>query len=241
MWHGPGYACAVKAWISRCLPFVLFGAAMAHAQPVPDTIEQRLTPCAACHGKRGEGVRANEYYPGIAGKPAGYLFNQLRNFRERRRQSAVMNYIVAFLSDEYLREIAEYYAAMPGAIYPPVTASESEVLARGESLVKQGDKSRRIPACSACHGENLTGMNPAIPGLVGLDPQYIAAQMGSWRNRLRRTREPDCMANIASLLVPGDISAITTWIATQRARPGATPLAAGALKLPMECGGLDAK
>lgn len=214
----------------------------AHAQsPVPDTLEQRLAACAACHGKQGEGVKANEYYPAIAGKPAGYLYNQLRNFRERRRQSPVMNYMVAFLSDEYLREIADHYAKLPMATYPPVAATPNPVTARGEALAKHGDTARGIPACTACHGEALTGMNPAIPGLVGLDPQYIAAQMGAWRTKLRRAREPDCMANIASLLGPGDISAVTAWIATRPAPRAAAPLPPGALKLPVECGGLDAR
>src|SRR5438045_3176787 len=83
-------------------------ACAAQGQTVKDTLEQRLAACAGCHGKQGEGLKANEYYPRIAGKPAGYLFNQLVNFRERRRHSPAMNYMVAYLSDEYLREIAVY-------------------------------------------------------------------------------------------------------------------------------------
>src|SRR4051812_476624 len=90
------------------------GSAGLHAQaPVPDTLEQRVVACAACHGKQGEGLKANEYSPRIAGKPAGYLYNQLVNFRARRRHSPVMNYMVAYLSDEFLREIAQYYANLP--------------------------------------------------------------------------------------------------------------------------------
>jgi cytochrome c553 len=209
--------------------------------PVPDTLEQRVTACAACHGKQGEGLRANEYYPRIAGKPAGYLFNQLVNFRERRRQSAVMNYMVAHLSDEYLREIADYYAKLPPLLSPPVAAPASPLLTRGEALIVEGDKARNIPACVECHGRDLTGMNPAIPGLVGLDAQYIAAQMGAWRSKLRRAKEPDCMANIASLLAPGDVSAISAALARRPLPADPAPLPPGALKPPLECGGLDAR
>jgi cytochrome c553 len=194
--------------------------------------------CAACHGKLGEGLKANEYYPRIAGKPAGYLYNQLVNFRERRRQSPVMNYIVAYLSDDYLREIAGYYAKLQPAAPPPAPTPAGQVLVRGETLMMQGDRARNIPACAACHGKALTGMQPAIPGLVGLDAQYIGAQMGAWRNKTRRAQEPDCMANIASLLVPGDISAIAAWLSSRPAYHKEAPLPAGALKLPMECGGL---
>jgi cytochrome c553 len=148
-----------------------------------------------------------------------------------------MNYMVAFLSDEYLREIAGYYAKLPPAYAPLQEKPASEVLMRGEALMLRGDPARKIPACAECHGKALTGMEPSIPGLVGLDAQYIGAQMGAWRNGLRRAQEPDCMANIASLLVPGDISAIAAWLGSRPAE-NPKPLPAGSLKLPMECGGV---
>jgi hypothetical protein len=48
------------------------------------------------------------------------------------------------------------------------------------------------------------------------------------------------MADIASLLVPGDISAVAAWLAVQApTAQTSAPLAAGSLKLPMECGGID--
>jgi cytochrome c553 len=211
--------------------------AAAHAAtPVPDTLEERLATCAACHGKQGEGLRANEFYPRIAGKPAGYLYNQLVNFRDRRRDSPVMNYLVAHLSDDYLREIAEHYAKLPPSYPPAEPPAAREVLARGEALVMHGDKARRIPACTACHGKSLNGMNPAVPGLVGLDAKYVAAQMGAWRSKQRRAKAPDCMANIASLLAPGDVSAVTAWLASRTPAQNVAPLPAGALEPPVECG-----
>jgi cytochrome c553 len=223
------------AWLCVSAPHI-----RAQNLPIPDTLEQRVIACAACHGKNGEGLRANEYYPRIAGKPAGYLFNQLVNFRERRRHSPVMNHMVAYLSDAYLREIAQYYAGLPPAFPPAVPTPPSPVLARGEALMTKGDAARKIPGCIECHGKALTGMSPAIPALVGLDAQYIAAQMGAWRNRTRRAKAPDCMADIASLLVPGDISAVAAWLAVQApTAQSSAPLPAGSLKLPLECGGID--
>ena len=227
--------------VAACLA-PMANSASAQNPPIPDTLEQRVAACAACHGKSGEGLKANEYYPRIAGKPAGYLYNQLVNFRERRRHSPVMNHMVAYLSDDYLREIAAYYAKLAPTYPPAVPSPPSPVVARGESLMTRGDPARKIPACIECHGNALTGMEPAIPALIGLDTQYIAAQMGAWRNKARKARSPDCMANIASLLVPGDISAIAAWLAVQApAAQAAPPLPAGSLKLPMECGGIDGR
>ena len=60
----------------------------AQAQPTdqaPDTMESRLQPCALCHGAQGQGTD-NDYFPRLAGKPAGYLMNQLVAFRDGRRR-----------------------------------------------------------------------------------------------------------------------------------------------------------
>ena len=49
----------------------------AHAAPrVEDTLAQRLQACTGCHGAQGRAA-SDGYYPRIAGKPAGYLYNQL--------------------------------------------------------------------------------------------------------------------------------------------------------------------
>jgi cytochrome c553 len=205
---------------------------------VPDTLEQRVLACAICHGKQGEGIRKREYYPRLAGKPAGYLYNQLVNFSERRRESPIMTYMVGYLSDPYLREIAEYYSELRPPYPPPVSRASKEALARGEALVTQGDPSKKIPACAACHGKALTGMEPAIPGLVGLYPDYIVAQLGAWKGGHRHAQTPDCMKEIASGLSPEDISAAAAWLAAQTASVDTPAAPAKSLKLPMECGGV---
>ena len=51
---------------------------------IPDTLAQRMQPCGACHGKEGRATQ-DGFFPRIAGKPAGYLYNQLDNFRSGRR------------------------------------------------------------------------------------------------------------------------------------------------------------
>jgi cytochrome c553 len=203
---------------------------------VPDTMEQRLLACATCHGKNGEGASKGETYPRLAGKADGYLYNQLLNFRDGRRAYPAMTYLLTYLSDDYLREIARYYATLKTPYPAPVAAASGAVLARGEALVLKGDPARKLPACAECHGRTLTGTAPFIPGLVGLSASYVGQQMGAWRSRKRHSAEPDCMARIASLLSPEDIAAVTVWLAAQPAPTGAAPGAAGAAKLPMECG-----
>jgi cytochrome c553 len=220
----------------------LLWAAIAQAQiKVPDTIEQRLKACAACHGDKGEGLQnKNEHYPRLAGKPAGYLYNQLVNFRDKRRELAIMNYMVAFLSDNYLLEIAAYYAALQPPLVTPPSRASAALMAQGEKLVREGDAARGLPSCVACHGANLTGIEPAIPGLLGLQPPYIVSQMGAWKVGKRHAMKPDCMREVADKLTPDDVAALTAWLVAQPLPADPKP-AAVLPKLPLDCGGLTPK
>ena len=69
---------------------------------VRDTMEERMRPCTACHGAETQSTR-DGFSPRIAGKPAGYLFNQLASFRDGRRTYAPMVYLVQYMTDDYLR------------------------------------------------------------------------------------------------------------------------------------------
>ncbi len=185
--------------------------------------------CTACHGAQGRAA-ADGYYPRLAGKPAGYLYNQLLNFRDGRRHYALMTQLVDPLSDDYLMEIARYFSALdlPYAL-PAAPAAAPDVLQRGKTLVMQGDTERRLPACVSCHGQAMTGVTPHVPGLLGLPRDYLNAQLGAWRTGKRRAHAPDCMADIVKQMSDADIHAATSWLAAQplpaSSKPAATPAA----------------
>jgi len=208
---------------------------------VPDTIEQRMLACAVCHGANGEGLKLNEYHPRLATKPEFYLYNQLVNFRDKRREYGAMNYMVAYLSDSYLLEIAAYYSKLQPPYPAPSTRAPAAELARGGKLVNEGDESRKLPSCVSCHGKALTGMEPAIPGLVGLYPPYVASQLGAWKSGTRHAMAPDCMHEVAKVLTEKDIGAITAWLVAQPVPANVRAAPAGSWKLPLECGGLTKK
>jgi cytochrome c553 len=219
------------------------GAALAQKDPatVPkfdkvDSIEARVQGCATCHGSQGQGT-TNDYFPRIAGKPAGYLLNQLRAFHDGGRHYTPMNYLLAYMTDDYMREIAGYFAAQrPPFPAPTQPTVAPEVLERGRTLVQKGDPSRQLPPCMSCHGPNLTGMEPGIPGLVGLRPNYINAQLTRWRSGDRRAAQPDCMHRIATRLADTDIVAVSAWLGAQRAPSSHSPEPRNTARMPMACG-----
>lgn len=203
---------------------------------VQDNMAQRVQACTVCHGEQGRATNQG-YFPRIAGKPPGYLYNQLRNFQTGRRSNPAMAYLVEHLSDAYLREIGEHFGSLELPYPPPQPAdAPSSVLGRGKTLVWSGDKARGIPACVQCHGHKMTGVLPAFPGLLGLPRDYLIAQIGGWRTGQRRAAEPDCMATVASRLSPEDVTAVAAWLAAQPLPEDTKPAPRMNGVSPLKCG-----
>ncbi len=77
---------------------------------------RKIPACAACHGP-GPGAR-NSLYPDLAGQHADYLALQLALFRSDRRggtaYAGLMRAAADRLEDGDIRDLATYYAALPG-------------------------------------------------------------------------------------------------------------------------------
>ncbi len=208
------------------------GSAVAGAH---EDIERRIAACAGCHGEQGRST-GEVYAPSIAGKPSGYLYQQLLSFRDGRRQHLVMRHMLSYLSDAYLDEIASYYAGQTPATAARARAANPESLAVGRRIVSEGDPSRGLPACQSCHGDGLLGAEPAIPGLLALSSDYLTAQLGAWRAGTRRALAPDCMAVIAQKLTLEELAAVTAWIASVPVPEDHSPSARAPSPLPLPCG-----
>ncbi len=245
---GFGYHAAMKISARRAAAQrALQGAALGALLLIPLAQAQedgpgRLAACASCHGEHGEGVPGSEYQPHLAGKPAGYLFAQLANFRDGRRLNAQMTWLLRFMDDAYLHEIADHYAAQPPRTRPADRGAERltpAFAATAKRLVREGDPAREVPACSACHGERLTGLEPGVPALVGLPADYVFAQLGNWRSGVRRATAPDCMAEVAKSLSDDELRAVAVWLSQQAHADAELPAPAGSFEPPRRCGSLE--
>jgi cytochrome c553 len=69
-----------------------------------------LPPCFVCHGTKGKGEKMD--VPALAGQQADYLARTLTDYKNSRRHNDVysrMRLIAEQLSDEEIRELAQYY------------------------------------------------------------------------------------------------------------------------------------
>ena len=66
--------------------------------------------CTSCHG--ADGIAVVDLAPNLAGESNIYLDTQLKAFRLGKRESEVMSGIAAELSDDEIRSVADWYAAI---------------------------------------------------------------------------------------------------------------------------------
>ena len=88
---------------------MMFATGIADARD-PVAGKSRAATCAICHGTLGVSRLPNA--PHLAGQPAIYLVEQLKNYRSGKRQSEMMNVIANPLSDTEISDLAAWYESI---------------------------------------------------------------------------------------------------------------------------------
>ena len=76
----------------------------------PKAGRAKAAACAVCHGQTGMSALPNA--PNLAGQPAIYVEEQLRNYRSGKRPHEVMSVVARPLSDADIEDLAAWYAAI---------------------------------------------------------------------------------------------------------------------------------
>ncbi len=71
--------------------------------------------CASCHGKDGN-TPIDPSYPKLAGQAADYLYQSLLGYKNETRKNAIMAGMAKPLTKEDMRNLAAYYASLPGQL-----------------------------------------------------------------------------------------------------------------------------
>ncbi len=71
----------------------------------------RLGLCAACHGVHGQASQPG--VPNLAGQHLDYLRSALKQYRDGRRDVALMRAAIGPVSDVELDALARWYSAQP--------------------------------------------------------------------------------------------------------------------------------
>lgn len=204
-----------RAWAhAAALAAALLAGSAAFAQDKPPA--QVTQVCGACHG--ADGNSAAPANPKLAGQFEPYLQKQLRDFMPQKgkkpvRESAVMNGMVANLSDTDVQVLASYYA---GQALKPAAAGDKALAAEGQKLWRGGDPASGVPACAGCHGPSGAGIPVLFPRLGGQYAEYVAAQLQAFRSGARANDPNGMMRGVAAHLTDGQIKALAEYVAGLR-------------------------
>ena len=163
--------------------------------------KRKAEVCAACHGADGNSVIGQ--FPVLAGQTARYLYLQLIDFQEGRRREPSMEPMVAKLSREDMRDLAQYFAAQkpkPIAFRPDAARTE------------RGRKKAEEVLCTMCHLGGFSGQNE-IPRVAGQQPEYVIKQLKDFKAR-RRTNDAGSMTSVAGTISEQDILDLAHYIAS---------------------------
>lgn len=83
----------------------------------PQAGRVKAAACAVCHGQAGISTLPNA--PHLAGQPALYVEEQLRNYRSGLRRHEQMNVVAKPLSDADIGALAAWYASIRIEATPP--------------------------------------------------------------------------------------------------------------------------
>src|SRR5262245_21261930 len=142
-------------------------------------LEERLAPCLACHGEKGQSEQPE--VPSLGAQPAFYVMVQLFMFREKLRTIEVMNAMTQGLTDDELRGMADIIAKLPPP-RPAETASDPARLEQAQALIQQH-------RCNFCHNPNFSGAQQ-VPRLAGQREDYLVKALREYKNNTRRGYDP---------------------------------------------------
>lgn len=154
--------------------------------------------CLTCHAE--DSPPTDPPAPKLHRQRMSYVFFALQDYRDGRRESAIMQPIVAEMSDQDMRDVAAYLA--------------------GELLDRPPDAhtddpyyQRTLRDCTWCHGETGIGEFEGMPVITGQDPAYLAAALEEYRSGIRKnpTMEP-----IAAQLTPEDIRGLAAYYSSYK-------------------------
>ncbi len=176
--------------------------------------------CAACHGPNGNST--NPMWPRLAGQNAVYIDEQLHLFKAGVRNNPIMMPMASILSSKDIDNVAVYFEAQT-----PVGAEASPSYWKaGETLYKDGDASRHVPACIACHGPVGKGnLASGYPALRAQHAQYVIEQLDNYASGKRyagagpgkpTSRNGEIMSAIAKRLTPTEIRNVASYVQGMR-------------------------
>jgi len=178
-----------------------------------ETFAERMAPCMACHGEKGQSV--TEKVPSLGGQLAPYVLIQLFMFREKQRHSQIrkddqmieiMYEMTKSFSDDDLRTFSDFISKLPPP-KPVEDAADASRIAAAKALIQQH-------RCNFCHDASLAGRE-TVPRIAAQREDFLIKTMHDYKTNYRHGYEAT-MADVVRPLSDDDIRHLAYYIARFR-------------------------
>jgi cytochrome c553 len=191
------------AWIAGiALASPALSAQAADVAALKEKVKDKITLCAGCHGKNGISQMGNT--PSLAGQPDLFFQWQLVFFRSGARKSEIMGPIAETLSNEDVRNLGAYYAALPP---PPAKSGDT-----ADGLAAKGKQAAAGRRCASCHTDSYAGTK-ATARIAGQREDYLIKALHDYKSGARSGGGMAAMADVAYPLSDEEIAALAHYLA----------------------------
>jgi cytochrome c553 len=161
--------------------------------------------CYKCHGDAGISDDPDDI--NIAGMSRSYLYKQLKDYQDKKRDSRDMYKNVRDLDDSQLADLAAWYASQE----PPQPNPDRVLTDEVRKLVFDGDPERLLKACASCHGRDGRGGQYDHPALAGQMRTYLVDSMIEFKEGDRENDIYGRMRIISEALTEEEIEALADY------------------------------
>jgi cytochrome c553 len=158
--------------------------------------------CTPCHGEGG--ISKTENIPSLAGQPDLFIQWQLIFFRSGTRKNELMQPIVEQLSNEDVRNLGAYFAALPPA--------QEKTHDDNPDLSAKGAQAAAGRRCASCHTDSFAGTK-AVARIAGQREEYLLKALHDYKSGARAGGAMAAMADVAYPLSEEEIVALAHYLA----------------------------
>lgn len=220
-----------KQWLALSLALAFTStSSIVNADGDIEAGKEKSASCASCHGEIGNSMVAT--FPKLAQQHPSYLVKQLQAFKDGSRKDPMMSAMAMSLSDDDMADIAEYYSehTISGNALPVINdhedddkpadkpaASVESLIKLGGDLYRNGDLTREVSACIACHGPDGKGNKPAaFPLIKSQHADYLIKTLSDFKSDARSNNPENMMHMIAKKMTEEEIKAVAYYISMMK-------------------------
>ena len=163
--------------------------------------KEKAELCAACHGEAG--LSQTENIPSLAGQLDQFIQWQLVFFRSGARKNEQMQPIVEQLTNEDIRDLGAYFAALP-----PFKGAKDD----NPDLSEKGKQAAAGRRCASCHTDTFVGTK-AVARIAGQREEYLVKALHDYKSGVRSGGAQAAMADVAYPLSDEEITALAHYLA----------------------------